>query len=65
MVHSGQFTDLGSIKYANVAEDKKLCKTFTSGAANGIEAEGLDKQSKCYKFNKILDKDPNELLNSL
>mmetsp|Transcript_47403 Transcript_47403/g.40009 ORF Transcript_47403/g.40009 Transcript_47403/m.40009 type:complete len:124 (-) Transcript_47403:953-1324(-) len=47
MVHSGEFTDFGEIKYANVAEEPKLCDTFTAAAGNGIASEAKETQSKC------------------
>jgi hypothetical protein len=48
-----------------VTEDKKYCKTFTGGTKNGIDSEGVDKQSKCYRFSKIVDKDPTVMLEAL
>lgn len=65
MVHSGQFTDLGPVKYANVAENKKLCKSFTASAAGGIQSESNESQSKCFRFSKVIDKSPDELLEEI
>lgn len=42
-----------------------MCKTFTGAEKNGIESQGVDKQSKCYRFSKIIDKDPTGLLESI
>jgi len=47
MVHSGEFTDFGEIKYANVSAEPMLCETFTAGTGNGIVSESKESQSKC------------------
>jgi len=32
---------------------------------NGIDSEGVDKQSKCFRFSKIVDKDPTAMLEAI